>query len=444
MSTEPGSDEGPPQLSDTDSGEPGFKQEAGFKKEVEFKPYGAERAPVHDLPPWATPTPEPGSKPEVFCEPDFEDAFAALDALQDELGPVPASPEAPKVDTATAVKAAKAKRAEKKKGAKAPKVGYAETESPESMAEKSVARNLHKEMTAEDRNACDIALLQKAQMPLRSSKNKAPDDAPPLKATRPLKKKSAWDESDALESTPNLKHGWASENAKAPMGDAVPAAAKEDDNNSWDGSGDEKAPGPVAKSSKSSKSTKSSKKSKEISFVVDPTVKDDDPWDSDDGMKKPPVPKKSCGQRGLSEGKVDQGSWDDDEDAQAARLFKKNNKSLKKKQEVDVDDPTVGLDDLVDSVSSGKPVSVPIHEYVDGFQCTQCDFKVIRFTGFEWGPKAEYLFFRNYYGKPNKLKSRLNASTSCSAYCCQCAFKSVPSELELRDVKDGTRWKVIS
>jgi len=58
--------------------------------------------------------------------------------------------------------------------------------------------------------------------------------------------------------------------------------------------------------------------------------------------------------------------------------------------------------------------------------------------------KAEYLFFRNYYGKPQKLKSRLDANARYSAYCCQCAFKSVPSEMKLREVKDGTRWKVVS
>lgn len=459
MSTEPGSDEGPPQLSDTDSGHSGYKPAEGLNPDAAIKPRRADCAPKQDLPPWLAPTPEPGSKPEALFEPDNTDAFALLEALQEELGPMPSTPpgEASKVDAATAIKTAKAKREKKAKGSKLSKDGSALS------GEQPAVRNLAKEMSAEDRNARDIALLQKVQMPHRSSKTTA-DDAPPLKATRPLKRHAAWDEGiETTDSTakPNMgkvktptQQGWVSENAKPGEGKAAkdddgsdwdgdaeevqPAAAwvrKQPsaawDNNSWDGSGDER----VAQKAKSSKK---SKESKEVIFEMSP-IKDDDPWDSDDDRKKaaPPVPKAFCG---VSEGKVDHSSWDDDAEEQPARTLKKRSKSSKKKQEVvDEDDPTAGLDDLLD----GKEVSIPVHQYVDGFQCTQCDFKVIRFEGFEWNSKAEYLFFRNYYGKPHKLKSRLDAKADHSAYCCQCAFKSVPSEIGLRDVKDGTRWKVV-
>merc|ERR1711904_474089 len=136
-----------------------------------------------------------------------------------------------------------------------------------------------------------------------------------------------------------------------------------------------------------------SKSSKEKVFVPEPAAHDDDPWDSDGNRKKKSKPK----------------------------------------QEVDEDDPTAGLDDLVDGVITGKPVALRVHEYVDGFQCMQCDFKVIRFTDFEWAPEADYLFFRNYYGKPKKLPRMLKENRGVSAYCCQCAFRSVSSDMALRD-----------
>lgn len=497
LSTEPGSDESPPPLSDTDSGESGCKNVQGVHAESsfqpfqqqsqEFKPFGVDMEksagygggipPLQHQPSWMTPTPEPGSKPEVLFEPDASDAFAALDALQEDLGPVPTAPllDASKVDIAT-VKAAKAKRTQKKIEKKQQnlsflesfgsppkrqtnhnmtKDGYGQPQQPAPTPnwEPEKARNVNKEMSAEDRNARDIALLQKVQMPHRSSKSKTPDDAPPLKATRPMKRSSAWEENGeacVAKMTTLTPQGWVStsvqlegkvakdDDTNSWDGDAEevqPASAwvVGKDDNSWDGSGDEKAAQKKA-AAKKPKAAKSAK-SKEINFEP-ATGKDDDPWDSDGEQKKgPPVPKSFCG---LSEGKVDHSSWDDDE---PAPVVMKKAKSLKKKQEVeDEDDPTAGLEELLE----GKEVALPVHQYVDGFQCTQCDFKVIRFQGFEWSSKAEYLFFRNYYGKPKKLKSRVIARPGYSAYCCQCAFKSVPSELELRDVKDNTRWKVVA
>jgi hypothetical protein len=365
-----------------------------------------------------TPTPEPGSKPETFFEPDGTDAFAALEALQEELGPVPTTPpaETSKADTAIAIQAAKAKRAQKKKEGKATKDGYGQPQHASIATENSqVVRDLGKEMAVDDRNARDIALLQRVQMPHnRTSKSKM-DDAPPLKATRPIKRASAWeDDGDgcAAKMTTLTPQGWVSTNvhlgtsdkpakdddANSWDGDAEevrPASAwvVGNDDNSWDGSGDERA-------ASKAKSSKASKASGEVIFEP-PAEKDNDPWDSDHETQKkrepePPVPKAFCGP---SEGKVDHSSWDDDREEPLAMAPKKKSKSLRKKPEVeDEDDPTAGLDDLLD----GKEVAIPVHQYVDGFQCTQCDFKVIRFQGFEWSPKAEYLFFRNYYGKPKK------------------------------------------
>lgn len=337
-STMLGSDESPPQMSDTDS-----DGSTGRRRPWE------KNAPAESSssPAYIKPTPEPGSKPEVFFEPDGADAFAALDALMDDIY-VP-EPDAPKVDVATAIKAAKAKKAQKEEGQASASAsasqGYAQVQ------QQAVAKQVApKKMTEEDRSANDLALLKRQQMFPKSRQPKA-HDAP---GTGPLRTSGA--------------------------------------------------------------SSSSGSNSVELSPSTFSTV---------------PEP---------SEGVVDQGSWDHDV---VPKKSKKKNKGMQK-QEADEEDPTAGLDDLVNGVLKEKPVSLRVHEYVDGFHCMQCDLKVIRFTSFEWTPEADYLFFRNYYGKPKKLPRRLQDSDGVSAYCCQCAFKSVPSDTELRDVAEGTRWKCTS
>eukprot|EP00746_Dinoflagellata_sp_MGD_P008603 gnl/MRDRNA2_/MRDRNA2_117239_c0_seq1.p1 gnl/MRDRNA2_/MRDRNA2_117239_c0~~gnl/MRDRNA2_/MRDRNA2_117239_c0_seq1.p1 ORF type:complete len:566 (+),score=129.47 gnl/MRDRNA2_/MRDRNA2_117239_c0_seq1:97-1698(+) len=355
-STVLGSDESPPQLSDTDSDGSSGRMRS-WEKNAQIESHaghyhcvlGSESSTraSSSTPPWVQPTPEPGSKPEVFVEPNAEDAFAALDALVDDMY-VP-EPDAPKTDVATAIKEAKAKRAQKANGEAS---GYAQ----QPVVAKHVAP---KEMSAEDRTANDMALLKRQQMLPRSRKSKA-DDASPVKVTRPLKRQTD------SEQAPEAVHA----------------------------------------------------------TVTEPVV------------SQSTVP-------GPSEGFLDRGSWDEEEPAKALKKHKKKTKALQK-QDVDEDDPTAGLDALVDGVLEGKPVSLCVHEHVNGFQCMQCDFTVLRFENFEWAPEANYLFFRNYYGKPKKLPRMLKGSDGMSAYCCQCAFKSVSSREDLKTVADGTRWKCIS
>jgi hypothetical protein len=220
---------------------------------------------------------------------------------------------------------------------------------------------------------------------------------------------------------------------------AAPAVA--DKALAWDDWDDET---PAAQSSKAATTS-----SQEKAFIPEPAAHDDDPWDSEDDSKKPKAPKsvKFAGVQGPSEGTtVDKESWDDDEPLRTSLKKKKSkgNRKPSKDASLEEDDPTAGLEDLVDSVATGKPVALKVHEYVDGFQCMQCDFKVIRFTDFEWAPQADYLFFRNYYGKPKKLPRMLKHSHGSSAYCCQCAFKSVSSRMALKDVAEETRWKCVS
>lgn len=105
------------------------------------------------------------------------------------------------------------------------------------------------------------------------------------------------------------------------------------------------------------------------------------------------------------------------------------------------------LDDLVGEVlaadtsasSRGGPTSGP----VPGFQCTACDFQVMRIDGFIWSTAVDYMFFRNNYPNVKKLRSQMVARRDCCAYCCQCSWKSAECAAPLADVAEGLRWRTV-
>lgn len=444
LSTHPGS-EGQP-LSDTDSGHGSHGSTAaaqdnhgGYSSAQSAVPaipwHNPAQASTPLPPPWANPTPEPGSKPPFGSQEEVsgEDAFAALDALADELGPVPEHAPCPaKIDGALKAKA-KAKILGQSRISEASELapvaeigpaGFHElssenapapeqvpvTDLPKSPKKKKEKKEAPKQMSEEERIARDMALLQRSQ-------------APPLKTTRTLKRGStnACVDEEASFPKPILKNSTTAASDKV-VATPEPDLAMQDseDVNSWDGDG---------------------ASHREVAFATEAatsaTMHDDDPWDSDN-ESKPAKSAKGPSFAGPSEGAIDSTSWDDDVPARATRRSGRSARAA-----VVEDDPTEGLDDLVESVVTGKPSSVAHHQHVPNFQCTQCDFQVIRFQGHAWSPEADYLFFRNFYGKPHKLKRQLCKEEESSAYCCQCAWKSAPSEATLRDVSEGTRWKCI-
>lgn len=83
------------------------------------------------------------------------------------------------------------------------------------------------------------------------------------------------------------------------------------------------------------------------------------------------------------------------------------------------------------------------HGLVDGFHCTGCDFQVMRIDEYVWNQDVEYMFFRNNYPTFEKLRRRAARQQGCSAYCCQCSWKSAHSNAILEDVADGLRWRKV-
>eukprot|EP00041_Stephanoeca_diplocostata_P008452 m.125532 g.125532 ORF g.125532 m.125532 type:complete len:221 (-) comp17329_c0_seq1:382-1044(-) len=69
------------------------------------------------------------------------------------------------------------------------------------------------------------------------------------------------------------------------------------------------------------------------------------------------------------------------------------------------------------SISGKKPC--------DRLKCIDCDFKVCWFNDHKWDDHCDYLFFRNGCTDPDKLKSKLVASSRSRAYACQCAWVTV-------------------
>lgn len=101
------------------------------------------------------------------------------------------------------------------------------------------------------------------------------------------------------------------------------------------------------------------------------------------------------------------------------------------------------LDDLVGEVMSVSTTTMG-PGIVQNFHCTGCDFQVLRCEGYVWTGDVEYMFFRNNYPAFEKLRRRLARQDGCTAYCCQCSWKSAHTTTPLADVAEGLRWRVLS
>ena len=51
--------------------------------------------------------------------------------------------------------------------------------------------------------------------------------------------------------------------------------------------------------------------------------------------------------------------------------------------------------------------------------CLDCAHSVVRLMNKKWESDVEYLFFRNYIKKPNKLDSKALPASGYCAYACQ-------------------------
>jgi hypothetical protein len=343
------------------------------------------------LPPWAA-GPEPGSKANENLElASGEDAFAALDALASELGPVP-----------------EAYDLSPKKAGK---------------ASKGIVRN-----------ARDIAALKNPELQV-SIPPAGPAALPSfgaLPSVAPLPSAPEPEKASASTPTKNNDDAQAPQQFSSLLG-SLPgpqqftisdSPQKDDDEHSWDepDAADKAAVADVI--------------AYEAEARGEGVGEDNDPWDSETDEAGPKLR-----QRGPTEGSaVDHNSWDS-EDEENKRVVRKRTKSGRKetaKEDVCMED----LDDLVGEVLDGEK-RVAVHEKLSDFRCTQCDHAIIRFAGFQWAPEVDYLFVRNFHGKPEKLRPKLKLSTGDAAYCCQCSWKTAPSSEAFKEVGADLRWRVI-
>lgn len=107
------------------------------------------------------------------------------------------------------------------------------------------------------------------------------------------------------------------------------------------------------------------------------------------------------------------------------------------------------LDDLVGMLTAPEATAAPFrgsssHSFVPGLQCMGCDFQVLRVDGFIWADDASYMFFRNNYPNVMKLRMKFQRQDGCSAYCCQCSWKSADAAADISDVAEGLKWRQVA
>ena len=64
----------------------------------------------------------------------------------------------------------------------------------------------------------------------------------------------------------------------------------------------------------------------------------------------------------------------------------------------------------------------------DNLICTNCCCKVSMFENKMWDLDVTYLFFRNNFATPEKLKQKLIDCYGTYAYSCQCSWQNISDE----------------
>ena len=71
-------------------------------------------------------------------------------------------------------------------------------------------------------------------------------------------------------------------------------------------------------------------------------------------------------------------------------------------------------------------------------RCLGCDLGVVRYVNKKWKNDLQYLFFRSYISKLEKLQEGLLPASGFCAYACQCTWHSVDKRLDLPT--GNTKW----
>ena len=75
----------------------------------------------------------------------------------------------------------------------------------------------------------------------------------------------------------------------------------------------------------------------------------------------------------------------------------------------------------------------------DNLMCSDCNISIRTFQDCKWRPGCDYLFFRSYWGLPEKLSSGLQRQIGGRAYHCGCRGVTIDSPRFTEDLY-GFRW----
>lgn len=79
----------------------------------------------------------------------------------------------------------------------------------------------------------------------------------------------------------------------------------------------------------------------------------------------------------------------------------------------------------------GTKSSGGFRQFCKSLYCRGCDMGVERFPDKKWDSSVNYLFFRNYHPNHDKLAPKLHPCEGTAAYCCQCTWRNIDSQLNI-------------
>ena len=130
--------------------------------------------------------------------------------------------------------------------------------------------------------------------------------------------------------------------------------------------------------------------------------------------------------------------WEDDKN-DVFDYKQKFNSNIEKKEEIpEKFDKPIDIRKIGSLGSTSKKQKCDIAYLGNGFSddivlcdnliCTKCDCKVSIFKNYMWDTDVDYLFFRNNFATPEKLKQKLVESYGTYAYSCQCSWQNISDE----------------